>query len=48
MMKFYVRRAGTSCKDNLVAIWATEEDIRYQLAFGVLAYAEDSNGNPVY
>jgi len=48
MMKFYVRRAGSSRKDNLVAIWATEEEIRYQLAFGVLAYAEDSNGNPIY
>lgn len=48
MMKFYVRRAGKSRNDNLVAMWSTEEDIRYQLAFGVLAYAEDRNGNPIY
>jgi len=48
MMKFYVRRAGKSRNDNLVAVWATEEDIRYQLAFGVLVYAEDCNGNPIY
>ena len=48
MMKFYVRRAGKSRKDNLVEVWATEEEIRYQLAFGVLIYAEDRNGNPIY
>ena len=48
MMKFYVRRAGTSRRDNLVAIWSTEEEIRLKLAFGILAYAEDGNGNPIY
>jgi hypothetical protein len=48
MMKFYVRRAGASRNDNLVQVWATEEEIRYQLAFGVLSYAEDSKGNPIY
>ncbi len=48
MMKFYVREAGMSRNDNLVQVWATEEEIRYQLAFGVLAYAEDSKGNPIY
>lgn len=48
MMKFYVRRAGKSRNDNLVAVWSTEEEIRYQLAFGVLAYAEDGKGNPIY
>ena len=47
MMKFYVRRAGSSRNDNLVAIWSTEEEIRLALAFADIRYAEDSDGNPI-
>lgn len=48
MQKFYVRQAGASRNDNLVQVWATEEEIRYELAFGILVYAEDGKGNPIY
>ena len=46
--KFYVRRWNMSKWDCLVVTDCTREELLLDMAFGLIWYAEDAEGNPIY